>query len=101
MLDRVIGVRESVLDSKGIFRTGALGHIRFFWPFYHIAFKDLRVEVVLSAFHHTSVLHLLVFLPDAFVHLLVLSPDLLARARREMGADESKVGTVQLEELFE
>ena len=101
MLDRVIGVRESVLDSKGIFRTGALGHIRFFWPLNHIALEECRVEVVLAVLHESPFLHLLLLLSDAFVHFLVLSANLLARPSWEMRADESEVGSVQLEELFE
>ena len=91
-------MREPV--SEGIFRTRTLDYIRFFWPFYQIAFKNLLVDKVLAVFKDSTVFHSLLFFSDAFMHFLVLASDLFARPGWEVGADESKVGTIQLEKLF-
>ena len=91
-------MRESA--SEGILGTGALGHIRFFFRYNHIALENLLVKVILSVFHESLVFRPLLLLADASVHFFILSPDLLARARGEVGADETKVRSIQLEKLF-
>jgi len=46
-----------------------------------------------------AVLDALCFLADAFVHLLVLPPDLFARTGRKMGGDDAEVGAIELRKL--
>ena len=83
--------------SEGILRAVTLGHIRFFSRYNHIALEDFLVKVVLFELCQSPVFHLLLFLADSFVHVLVLSSYLLARSCWEVVADESEVGSVELE----
>lgn len=42
----------------------------------------------------------MLFSPEAFEHLLVLSPDLLPGACGEVGVDQSEIGTVEFNQLI-
>lgn len=87
-------------SSEGIFRTGTLGYIRFFWPFNHILLENFLVEVVLSSLLLLPHLQSLNALPVSLLHLLVFAANLFARTFWEVGLDESEVSSIELDELY-
>jgi hypothetical protein len=94
-----IGCESRLRASKRVLRTLALGYIRFFWPFNQVAFKYFLVEETFPVLLQATVLDALHFLADAFMHLLVLPPDLFARTGREVCSDDSEVRAIELRKL--
>jgi hypothetical protein len=92
-------VREPVSDVRGILRTGTLGHIRFFWPFNHIALKKLFVEVVLAVGDQSSFFRLLLSFPNLCEHFFVFPSYLFAGSGGEVGVYESEIWAIELDEL--
>ena len=92
-------MRESVSDSKGILRTRALGHIRSFFAFNHIAFENCLVKVVLPALEHFLFLDLASPSVQLWYHFLILPANLLSGASREVVLEQSEVRTILLYEL--
>lgn len=87
-------------SSEGIFRTGTLGYIRFFWPFNHIGFEDFLIEEVLSPFFVASHFNAMHALPISLLHLLIFAANLFSRAVGEIGLDESEVSSIKFNELI-
>ena len=86
-------------SSEGIFRTGTLGYIRFFWPFNHIGLKNLVVEIVLALFVVSPHLDSLQLAPESLLDLLVFLAYLFAGVIGEIVIDDSEVCSVLFDEL--
>lgn len=87
-------------SSEGIFRTGTLGYIRFFWPFNHILLENFLVEVVLALFLFSSHLDALNTPPVSLLHFLVFAADLFSRTLWEISLNEPEISSVEFDELI-
>ena len=85
--------------SEGVLRTYLLAAIRFFRPSNHFTAQELLVKVTLPAFLSHLGLSSMLLSTSTIFDFLALASDLLATAGRKMGAQESKISSINSDKL--